>query len=185
MKYLKYWLIFILIGCGGDSIISPPVETVDDPKFEIKEWCTIASRNRASTHPKWSGLSGLQQAHSVLNTDTVDLKIEYTLNLYGARAHSDLQNLIPLEEAPFLFSTQGLISKDITVNCDPVNIIENSTARSGEEVFGICFSPLDWDGKWFSVWSTVTIKASKVGSEVTVKIIEESRLIRFQTHKNY
>jgi len=136
MKHIKYLLIILLFGCSG-SVNSPEVEiVVEHPKFEIKEWCTIASRNRASS--EWPGLSGLQQGHSILNRDS-DLKIEYTVHLRGARAHSDAQTQIPLEDSPLLISTEGLVSKDITPNCDPVNIIRKWSSACRRGSFWHCF----------------------------------------------
>lgn len=161
MKNIKYLLIFILLGCGTDSVISPEPE---DPRYEIKEWGTIASTNIFSTHESWNGLPGLKKAYLVLNTDSVDLKIDYTLIIRGARSWADRNTLIPIEEAPLVSSAIGLLSRDITPNYDPVEIIENGIIETKGKGYAIAFALIDWtqESGWWSVWSTVELKVSYV-----------------------
>jgi len=170
MKYIKYVLIVLLIDCSGS--VNSLVETVDDPKFEIKEWGTIGSYNRKSTNPDWDGKPGLQKAFLILNKGDVDLEFEFTLHIYGA-VHIDNPSVtIPIEDAELLSSTLGLVSGAITPNYDPVDIKENSVIKSGDKGFLISFAFINWDNPYISVWSTVTIKATYVLSKKGYTVME-------------
>lgn len=172
MKYY-FWLL-VFLGCSS-SVNTPEPELF---KFEIKHWGTIASFNMASTYEPWNGKPGIKVAYLVLNKDDRDLKINYSLQVWGARSQADLQILITIEDAPFISSTPGLICAKTNPNLDPMNIIENGIIMSGEKGFGISFAVVDWE-EWFSIWTTVTITATSGLSkgvyrtwEITTKPVE-------------
>jgi len=157
MKYY-FWLL-VFLGCSSSVNIPEP----EIFKFEIKHWGTIASYNMASTHEPWSGLPGIKVAYLVLNKeDNRDLRIEYSLQIWGARSQADLQILIPIEEAPLISSAPGLICAKTNPNLDPMSIIESGVILSGDKGFGISFAVVDWE-EWFSIWTTVTITATTSG----------------------
>lgn len=155
MKYY-FWLVMFL-GCSN-SVNTP--EEIEPFKFEIKEWGIIASRNMTSSYEPWDGKPGIKVGYVILNKDDRDLKIEYSLQIWGARSQADLQTLIDINDAPFISSTLGLISARTNANLDPINIIANEVIESGGKGFGISFAPVDWD-EWWSIWTTVTIDVTE------------------------
>ena len=150
-------LLFVLFAGCSSSVNTPEIETF---KFEIKYWGTIASRNMASNYEPWNRKPGIKVAYLILNKDDRDLKIEYSLQIWVARSQADVQTLIPIEEAPFISSTPGLICAKTNPNLDPFEIIESGVILLGEKAFGISFAPVNWDEN-FSIWSTVTIMATE------------------------
>lgn len=155
MKYIKYLLIFIL-GCGADSVTNFEPETFN---LEIKEWGRRATNNNASGYSPWNGLAGMQVGHSIRNNHKVDLKIEYVLNIRGARLQSDIGSLISIDKSPPISSTVGLLCENTNVNLNPINIIASNTIKPGQHLFAIAFAEVNWD-EWFSVYSTVTINSN-------------------------
>jgi len=134
-----YLLIVIFFGCAHSNPVSAP----EPLKFEFKHWGTRASRNLVSTYEPWNGQSGLRVSYLVLNIDDSDIKVEYNLIIKGARSQSDLQVLIPIKEAPFLSSTPGILSEEITTNGDPVEIVEDFVLESGDGGYAIAFAFVD------------------------------------------
>ena len=144
------------------SCDSRPMMTLAGPEtfnLEIKEWGRRATNNNSS--PIWNGLRGMQVGHSIRNNHDVDLRIEYVLNIRGARLESDIGRLISISDSPFLYSSVGLLCKDTNANIDPIDIVQDNIIKSGEHLFAIAFAEVDW-GEWFSVYSTVTINATTV-----------------------
>ncbi len=156
----KLLFIFLLLGCGS-SVNEPEI-----PSLEIKHWGTIASRNRLSSYPPWNHLSGLQAAYYLRNTGDVDLEIEYSLQIWGARSQSDTQNLIPIGKSVLLSSTLGVISEATTPNYDPIRIREDNIIPAQGEGYAIAFAEINWD-VWWSVWSTVSIHPRNAGLSKT------------------
>lgn len=156
MKFIKYLLIVIFFGCAHS--VTGPSEP-DVPRFEFKQWGTIPTRNASTSHEPWKGLSGLKQAYFIRNVDDVDLKFEFILKIYGAVLNDNRSVIIPIEDAELLSETPGLISREITPNYDPVDIVENFVIEAGLSGYGISFALIDWNNPWFAVWTTVEITA--------------------------
>jgi len=155
---MKYYLWLILfLGCSS-SVNTP--EEIEPFKFEIKEWGIIASRNMLSSYEPWNRKPGIKVGYVILNKDDRDLKIEYSLQTWGARSQADLQILIDIKDAPFISSTPGLICARTNANLDPMEIIESEVIDLGAKGFGISFALVDWD-EWWSIWTTVTITVTE------------------------
>ena len=166
MNYIKYLLIFICLGCGSDSVAIFEPETFN---LEIKEWGRKATFNNSS--PIWNGLAGMQVGHSIRNNHEVVLSIEYVLNIRGARLQEDIGRLISIADSPLLSSSVGLLCENTNANLDPINIVNSNLIEPGEHLFAIAFVEVDWD-EWFSVYSTVIIKAVTTESKAIHYLIQ-------------
>ena len=161
MEKLLILLILVFIGCSDN-----PVAVVFEPELftlEIKEWEAWPTNNSSNAHPAWNGRAGIVVGHSIWGDDNVDLKVEYELIIRGARLREDIVRLIPIHEAPFIMSVQGLICKKTNVNLNPMDIIESNIIPAGERVFGIAFAESVpnggyWDD-WYSIYYSVIVRA--------------------------
>ena len=151
----------LLISGFSDS----PVAVVFEPELftlEIKEWGAWPTNNSSNTYPDWNSKAVIVVAHSIWGED-VDLKIDYELIIRGARSQEDIARLIPIDEAPFIMSVQGLICKKTNTNLNPMDIMESNILPAGGRVFGIAFAESVPDGgyweQWHSIYYSVRVRA--------------------------
>ncbi len=157
-----FWtmLLFLVAGCSGESPISFESESFN---LEIKEWGKKATNNNASSYPPWNSRPGMIVGY-VLWNDFEDLKVEYILHIRGARPQENLAIRFPIDTAPLLSSTLGLLCNKTNDNLDPIDIIRDNIIRSGKRIYAIAFAEskkgenFNWDD-WFSIWTSVTIRA--------------------------
>ncbi len=168
MNHIKYLLIFIILGCGSNPVAIFEPETFN---LEIKEWGRKATNNNSSNYSPWNAMAGMQVGHSIRNNHDVAFRIEYVLNIRGARLQEDIGRLISIAESPLLSSSAGLLCEDTNANLDPINIVNSNLIEPGEHLFAIAFTEVDWD-EWFSVYSTVTIKAVTTESKAIHYLIQ-------------
>ena len=157
----KILLLLMFMSCSKDA----PVPTIFEPELftlEIKEWGAWPTNNSSNAHPAWNGRAGIVVAHSIWGED-VDLKIEYKLIIRGARLQEDIARLIPIDEAQFIMSVQGLICKKTNANLNPMDIIESNILSAGGRVFGIAFAESVPDSgyweQWYSIYYSVRVRA--------------------------
>jgi len=169
MKYINYLfiLIVILFNCSSQSITEPPKENTIN--FELDQWGNpIGSRNRATTYPEWKNKSGMHMAYAVINKSDQSIKLEFKLFIYIARLSSNPSILFPLKGAVLIATDIGLLAESTSANLDPIGIIDSFILEPDGVGYLIAFAePIDWDVIW-SVYSTVSIKATGVLSKVTI-----------------
>ena len=171
-KIILLLMLLMFIGCSKDNPIVPPIDPVFESEefaLETKLWGRIATKNSSSSHEPWNGLPGFIVAYKIWNNYTDDLVVEYILHIRGARLQADIALLIPINKAPLLSSTAGLLCKKINPNLDPSGIVDGNIIHAEDNLFAIAFAEskhreegegavFDWD-EWFSVYFSVTIRA--------------------------
>jgi len=162
MEKILILLMLMFMGCSKDI----PVPAIFEPELfplEIKEWGSWATLNSSSKHPPWNGLRGLISGHSIRNNNDIDLMVKYTLHIRGGSSKNDNNGLLPIEEAPLLLSSVGLLCRKINDNLDPFDIIESNIILAGEHLFAVAFAeskiPHNFWSDWWRVYSSVTIWA--------------------------
>ena len=170
MKTFIVFLFVLFFGCGSDSVTNFEPETFN---LEVKEWGRKATFNNSTF--LWNGLAGMQVGHSIRNNHEVALRIEYVLNIRGARLQEDIGRLISIADSPLLAFSVGLLSKGITANLDPINLIDGNIIEPDQHLFAVAFTEVDWD-EWFSVYSTDIINATTVEGISKVFVFEVMEL---------
>jgi len=169
VKYINYLfiLITILFNCSSQSITEPPKEAIIN--FEFDQWGNpIGSRNRATTYPEWQNKSGLHIAYAIINRSDQPIKLEFKLFIYLARLSSNPSILFPLNDAVLIATDIGLLAESTNANLDPIGIIDSFILEPDGVGYLIAFAePIDWNVIW-SVYSTVSIKATGVLSKITI-----------------